>query len=432
MRPGAEPHGAMAGRSREASPVDASRALASAGARASQLLLAPIVFFSLALVVEPALAVPPLRGPAVEIVYVERQVDHLPPLNNEDPVPADLGRAGAELGIKDSNASGRFVGVALALKSIVVAPDADIKAAVATALGTTDKPRFVVVDAPADDVLAIADMPETKDTTILDAGATDTRLRDADCRANVLHTAPSRAMLADALMQFLVFKRWTRILLVSGPHPADKDYADALRRSAHKFGAKIVAEASYDAHGGDIRDTALREFALVTRGPEHDVVAVADEENEFGTSLVYNTDLPRPVVGTQGLTPAAWGRPVEAWAAVQLQGRFKKLAGRDMRATDYAGWMATHAVGEAAVQLKSADPAAIRTLLMSPTFELGGFKGRALSFRAWDGQLREPIFDLWTGAVVATTPLEGFLHPRTDLDTLGLDQPESHCKLMRG
>ena len=400
---------------------------------ATRVLLA---FAALLAGLDPAPALPPLKGPPVQILYVERTVEHLPPLNNEEPIPDDLGKAGAELGVKDSNASGRFVGVAVAMKSVVVAQDADIRAAVVAALGpggaSKDKPRFIAVNAPADDVLAIADMPQTRDTAILNLGATDTRLRDADCRANLLHTSASRAMLADALLQFLVFKRWTKILLVSGPHPADKDYADALRRSAHKFGAKIVAEASYDAHGGDIRDTALREFALVTRGPEHDVVAVADEENEFGTSLPYNTDLPRPVVGTQGLTPAAWGRPVEAWAAVQLQGRFKKLAGRDMRPTDYAGWMATHAVGEAAVQLKSADPDAIRTLLMSPAFEVGGFKGRSLSFRAWDGQLREPIFDLWTGAVVATAPLDGFLHPRTDLDTLGLDEPESHCKSRRG
>ena len=271
-----------------------------------------------------------------------------------------------------------------------------------------------------------------RDEVFLNIGATDTRLRDKDCRGNVLHVAPSRQMLTDALFQFLVFKRWMRVLLVAGPHPEDKLYADAVRRSARKFGAKIVAETTFDAHGADIRDSAIREFALVTRGAEHDVVAVADEANEFGTTMVYNTDLPRPVVGTQGLVPASWGRAVEAWAAVQLQNRFRKLAGRDMRPIDYAGWMAVHAVGEAAVQLKSVDPGAIAKLMLDPAFEVGGFKGRALSFRAWDGQLREPIFDLWPGAVVATAPLEGFLHQRTDLDTLGLDKPESACRAMKG
>ena len=193
-----------------------------------------------------------------------------------------------------------------------------------------------------------------------------------------------------------------------------------------------MAETAFDARGADLRDTALREFAIPTRGPEHDVVAVADETNEFGTSLVYNTTSPRPVVGTQGLAPAAWGRPVEAWAAVQLQGRFRKLAGRAMRPIDYAGWLAVHAVGEAAVQGRTGDSAAVRTLMQAPKFEVGGFKGRPLSFRAWNGQLRQPVFLLWPGAVTATAPIEGFLHHRTELDTLGLDEPESACRAFAG
>ena len=378
----------------------------------------------------PALALPPAKGPPVVVAYVERQVEHLPPLNNEDPAPADEGLAGARLGLEDSNATDRFVGVALALVSAVVAPDGDFVTAV-RALIIRDRPTFVAVNAPAADLLALADLPEARGVLLLNINAADTRLREADCRANVLHVAPSRAMLTDALTQFLVFKRWTRVLIVSGPHPGDKLYAEALRRSVRKFGGHIVGEAGYDAHGADIRDTALNEFALVTRAADHDVVAVADEANEFGNALVYNTDLPRPVVGTHGLTPAAWGRPVEAWAAAQLQNRFRKLAGRVMTSADYAGWMAVHLVGEAAVQLKSADPQAIRRLVLSPAFEVGGFKGRALSFRPWDGQLREPIFDLWSGAVVATAPLQGFLHQSSDLDTLGIDKPESTCRMRR-
>ncbi|MCE4223714.1 ABC transporter substrate-binding protein [Methylobacterium sp. C25] len=377
-----------------------------------------------------AQAVKPAAAP-VTIHYIERRIERPTPLNNEDPIPEDEGLRGAELGIKDSNATGRFVGLSFTLKPTVVEPGADIRAAFAE-VAKDGPPRFVVVNAPADDVIALADSEEGRETVFLNVGATDTRLRDGDCRARLLHVIPSRDMLADALMQLLVFKRWTRLLLVSGPNPADGLYAEALRRSAKKFGAKIVAETSFDARGADLRDSALREFALVTRGPEHDVVAVADEAGEFGTNLVYNTASPRPVVGTQGLTPAAWGRAVEAWAAAQLQQRFKKLAGRTMLPVDWAGWMAVHAVGEAAVQLKSGDPAAIKDLMLSPKFEVGGFKGRSLSFRPWNGQLRQPLYLLWPGAVVAAAPIEGFLHRRTELDTLGLDQPESACKAMGG
>lgn len=391
---------------------------------------ARIAGFVAGLLLSVAAAAQPAQAP-LTIHYIERRIERPTPLNNEEPIPDDEGLKGAELGIKDSNATGRFVKLGFALKATVVEPGADIRAALAE-IAKEGRPRFVVVNAPAEDVLALADSEDGREAVFLNIGATDVRLRDADCRARLLHVVPSRDMLTDALVELLVFKRWTRILLVSGPNPGDGLYADALRKSAKKFGAKIVAETNFDARGADIRDSALREFALVTRGPEHDVVGVADELGEFGTNLVYNTASPRPVVGTQGLSPAAWGKAVEAWAAVQLQDRFKKLAGRPMLPVDWAGWMATHAVGEAAVQLKSSDPTAIKALMLSPKFEVGGFKGRSLSFRPWNGQLRQPLYVLWPGAVVAAAPVEGFLHKRTELDTLGLDQPESACKAFGG
>ncbi|MDR7035598.1 ABC transporter substrate binding protein (PQQ-dependent alcohol dehydrogenase system) [Methylobacterium sp. BE186] len=395
------------------------RHAASARAAACLALLAGLLL--------PAFPAAAAEAP-LAIHYLERRIERPSPLNNEDPIPDDEGAAGAELGLADSNATGRFLGLSFALTRTLVEPGADL----AEAFGKLGAPRFVVVNAPAEDVLALADLPAAKDTVFLNVGAPDTRLRDRDCRARLLHVLPSRAMLTDALMQFLVFKRWGRILLVSGTEPADALYAEALKASARKFGARIVGEARFDVHGADIRDSALREFALVTRSPDHDVVAVADEAGAFGTNLVYNTAAPRPVVGTQGLSPAAWGRAVEAWAAVQLQGRFRKLAGRAMRPIDYAGWLAVHAIGTAAAKLKSLDPAAIQTLMLSPRFEVGGFKGRSLSFRPWNGQLRQPLFLLWPGAVVAAAPVEGFLHKRTELDTLGLDEPESACRAFGG
>lgn len=401
----------------------------AAGGRARAVGRGALAALALAVLLGPVRAAP--EGSAqrpqpqtVAIHYIERRIERPRPLNNEPPVPEDAGRAGAQLGLADGNATGRFVGLRFGLKTSVVKPEGDLRAALAEGEGA----RFLVVNAPAADLMALADMPETRDAVLLNIGAPDVALRDRDCRARLLHVLPSRDMLADALVQLLAHKRWTRILLVQGPGAGDAAYAEALRRSARKFGARIVAEAAFDARGADLRDSALREFALVTRGPEHDVVAVADEAGEFGPNLVYNTASPRPVVGTQGLSPAAWGRPVEAWAAVQLQGRFARLAQRPMDPVDWAGWMAVHAVTEAATQLKSADPEAVRRLLLSEKFEVGGFKGRALSFRAWNGQLRQPVFVLWPGAVVAAAPVEGFLHRRTELDTLGLDAPESACR----
>ena len=59
---------------------------------------------------------------------------------------------------------------------------------------------------------------------------------------------------------------------------------------------------------------------------------------------------------------------------------------------------------------------------------LGGFKGRPLTYRGWNGQLRQPIAIAHPRALVAQAPLEGFLHQTNELDSLGLDRPESTCE----
>ena len=60
--------------------------------------------------------------------------------------------------------------------------------------------------------------------------------------------------------------------------------------------------------------------------------------------------------------------------------------------------------------------------------ELDGSKGVSMSFRPWDGQLRQPVLLTDGGSVVAMAPADGVLHPRNNLDTLGADEPEKLCK----
>ena len=98
-----------------------------------------------------------------------------------------------------------------------------------------------------------------------------------------------------------------------------------------------------------------------------------------------------------------------------------------MTPRDYAAWAAIRAVGEAVTRTSSADAATVRDFLLSDAFELAGFKGRPLSFRSWNGQLRQPIPLVTRSAMVAQAPLPGFLHQRTELDTLGIDEAETLC-----
>ncbi len=342
--------------------------------------------------------------------------------------PQDEALAGAQLAVKDNNTTGAFTGQHYRLDEAVLAegqsPADEARKLVDAGTG------FLVADLPADEVLAVADALKDRDAIIFNAGATDDRLRGTDCRANLFHVAPSRAMLADALMQYLAFKRWTKLFLITGPAPADALYADALRHAARKFGLRIAAEKAWDF--GPLAkaraDSVTQADALVfTRGVDYDIMVVADEADDFGDYIPYHTWDPRLVAGTQGLIAASWHATQDAWGSAQLQSRFYRLAKRGMRPIDYQAWTAVRAVGETVTRTKTADPHHVADYLRGEDFQLAAFKGVPVSFRAWDHQLRQPLLIAQPMALVAVSPQPGYLHERTPLDTLGVDEPETAC-----
>ncbi len=367
----------------------------------------------------------PLRAEvSVGLAYLRVDVPAPPVLSNLDPVPGDLGLAGAEAGLDDNRTTGRFLGQDYTLEAISLDAGADPLPAARDALARS---RFLVLDAPVATLQAIADLPEAQDAILFNVSSGAATLRSEGCRANLFHTLPSDAMRADALMQFLTVRRWTDLALIAGTHERDLAFASALRTSARKFGLKLRGEKSW-VFDADMRRNAAQEVPLFTQDlPKHDVLLIADEIGDFGRYIPFNTWEPRPVAGSEGLRPVAWSRVVEQWGAAQLQSRFRDHAGRDMRPEDYAAWAAIRTIGEAVTRTGSTDPAVLRHYILSPEFELAGFKGRPMSFRDWNGQMRQPIPLVQETAVVAMAPFEWFLHPENDLDTLGLDRPESAC-----
>jgi ABC transporter substrate binding protein (PQQ-dependent alcohol dehydrogenase system) len=360
----------------------------------------------------------------VEVQYVKQIVPAPPTLSNLDPIPEDLGLRGAELGLEDNITTGRFLGQSYALSVTEIAPEDDFAAAMREVLAAGD---LIVLDAPAEQVRAAADLPDAAEALLFNAGAADMALRGEACRANVLHTLPSYAMKADALMQFFVQRQWDEIALVAGDRDDDRAWADTLEASARKFGLSFGARKTW-AFDADMRRNASQEVPLFTQElGEYDVLLVADAADDFARYISFNTWRPRPVAGSEGLRPVTWHRVVEQWGAAQLQSRFEDLAGRSMQSRDYAVWAALRAIGEAATRTGTAEAATLRDYMLSDDFELAGFKGRPLTFRPWNGQLRQPIPLVHERALVAQAPLEGFLHQRTELDTLGLDLPESGC-----
>lgn len=371
------------------------------------------------------------QAPAIEIrLGVISHKAPPPALYELDQTPEDEAVAGARLAIDDDNTTGRFTGQHYTLDEVTLDKgQSPVDAAKKLVDGGAN---FLAANLPADELLAVADAVRDRHVVVFNVASQDDRLRGADCRANLFHIAPSRAMLTDALLQYFATKRWTKIFLTVGPTPADKLYADAVKNSARKFGLTITAEKPWE-FGPLARsrgDSITQSDALVfSRGVDYDIMVVADEEADFGDYVSYRTWDPKLIAGTQGLIAASWHRAQDAWGSAQLQSRFFKSAKRTMRPIDYQAWAAMRAVGEAVTRAKTADPAAVAQFMLGPTFQLAAFKGVPVSFRPWDRQLRQPLLIAQPMAIVSVSPQQGFLHQRTVLDTLGTDEPESACHL---
>lgn len=365
-------------------------------------------------------------GLTVQIGYIQWSPDQGPVLSNVTPEPEDAGLRGAELAIGDNNTTGKFLGQSFSLDSVIAGSEEQAMAALERQLAAGID--LFVLRVPAATLTQLADRAG-ENALLFNAGARDNALRTQDCRPQLLHAIPSYAMLTDGLAQWLNQRRWKQLMMITGPTEADLQWADSFRRASQRFGLELVADKpwTFDA---DLRRTASRELPLFTQSDDdYDAVVVADVRGDFGEYVPFNTWLPRPVVGTQGMTPKAWHRVVESWGAAQLQNRFRDLADRHMSSEDYAAWAAVRSVGAAVTQLNSAEAAQIRDFLFSDNFQLAAFKGRKLSYRRWNGQLRQPIPLVHPRGLVAKAPIEGFLHPRTEMDTLGFDEPESQCRI---
>lgn len=369
---------------------------------------------------------------SVEILYLTKAYPEPLPLSLVEPEINEKGVLGARLALKENLTTGRILGNGFGLKEVVVPRDGKV-AEVAQPLLASGT-RLVVADLEADDLLAVAALPEAAEAIIINARSSNDTLRGDNCRHNVFHTVPSWAMRADALSQYMTWKKWRNWFLVHGTAEADLEYAAAIKRAARKFGNKIVEERTFTFEAGNRRTDSghqqiQQQMPLLTQqAPEHDMVFVADVDEAFGEFLQWRTSAPKPVAGTQGLMALAWHRSFEQFGGTQLQNRFEGMAKRHMIERDYTVWIAVRIFGEAVTRTQSSDVKVLRAFLLSKDFEVAGFKGLGLNFRRWDRQLRQPILLTGPRSLVSMSPQEGFLHEKFLTDTLGWDEPEAKCK----
>jgi ABC transporter substrate binding protein (PQQ-dependent alcohol dehydrogenase system) len=337
--------------------------------------------------------------------------------------------AGAQVGIDEAQALSRVLKIDFGLERITVKSAQDVTPAVTQALERGI--HFFIVDAPAEVFRPLATGVRGREVLLFNATAPDDVLRRDLCAREIVHTLPSNAMIMDGLLQYLVSRKWRDILVLQGPLPADSVTTKAFENSVKKFGGRIIANRPFKP-GTDPREREQNNPLLLTAGTrDYDVVFIADDAFEFARQVPYNTVRPRPVVGAIALEPVGWHWTWEHNGAPQINTRFNRATnGRRMESADWAAWVAVKMVVQATLRTRSAEFDKQRAFILGDA-GFDGYKGLAVSVRRWDQQLRQAVFMATPNAVIASAPIEGFLHRTNTLDSLGDDESETPCKLNR-
>jgi len=369
----------------------------------------------------------------IKIVHINRVVEREPTIYSINPEIINNGILGSRMGIKDNNTTGKFTNQKFELIEKNIMPEESAKEIFEELRKNNYK--FFILNVSIDDFNKILSSDLIEGSILVNTSLKDNDLRNENCKKQVLHTAPSYRMLTDALIQFLKKKNWAKLLLISGINERDKQFSDSIKISAKRFGLKITNEKVWNfTH--DFRRTADIEIVKFTQGEKYEVLVLADEGNTFGDSgnsfgdyIPYRTWKPTIVVGGEVLKPTSWHFAHEQWGGNQMQSRFLKDSKRLMTDIDFNSWLGVRTFGEAITRSKSLDPKVLLNKIMNDKFNLAAYKGKPVSFRQWNGQLRQPILLVTPRALVSVSPQTGFVHPRTELDTLGIDQPDSKCRL---
>ena len=368
----------------------------------------------------------------IKIVHLNRIIERAPTIYSINPEIINNGILGSRMGIKDNNTTGKFTNQNFELIEKNLMPKESAKEIFEEF--RRNKYIFFILNVSKDDFIKIQSSDFTEGSILINTSLKDNDIRNENCNKNILHTAPSYRMVADALIQFLKKKNWTKLLLISGVNERDKQFADSVKISAKRFGLKITNEKIWD-FSHDFRRTADLEVVKFTQGEKYEVLVLADEGNSFGDSgnsfgdyIPYRTWKPTIVVGGEILKPTSWHFAHEQWGGNQMQSRFLKDSKRLMTNIDFNSWVGVRTLGEAITRSKSLDPKVVLDKIMDEKFNLAAYKGKPVSFRKWNGQLRQPILLVTPRALVSVSPQKGFVHPKTELDTLGIDQPDTKCK----
>lgn len=138
--------------------------------------------------------------------------------------------------------------------------------------------------------------------------------------------------------------------------------------------------------------------------------------------------------GVEGGRAAAWHDALERFGAGQLRDRFR-ARWRDslevVGSQGWVGWLAVKVLWESTLRARTAEAPALVSYLENPSTQFDGHKGRPLSFRPWDHQLRQPLYVAAPSGDVVEVPRAdpgSEVSSRELLDRLGTTAGETGCR----
>ena len=338
----------------------------------------------------------------------------------------------AELALHESSTSFSVFNITPVLRAI----NLDASANYHSQLKGLHPDSLVIVDTPEDTFVELTHILNQLGLITVNVRHTSPHLRDSLCMETLYHTIPSDRMYFDALVQFLIYSNWRKVLVIHGPSEVDHARAETLNNSLLKFGADVSDVREFTlSHHPDDRDNNKPEF--ITGGASYDVVAVVDTARDFGRYIQYRTRRARPVVGDVGLVPRGWHRTLERYGAPQLNERYRVFdsqtqlpASEAMSDAEFATWSAIKLITNSLNTIGTGtESLSVKSIMEHPDAQVDLYKGTRGSVRRWNHQLRQPILLTTADAVIAVAPMPKFLHPYHYVYTLGLDEPESVCQL---
>jgi ABC-type branched-subunit amino acid transport system substrate-binding protein len=208
-----------------------------------------------------------------------------------------------------------------------------------------------------------------------------------------------------------IVKRERTAAIIGGAHPEE---CAALARVADRQGTLYFNVSSSDdaLRGAECRPTTFH--VIPSAAMYRDALARAEPPAESDARCV------------------AWDASLVRFGADTLNQRFHTRYGQAMSGESWTGWLAVKMLWESALRAKTAEPSALAALLTRDATRFDGHKGRALTFRAWDHQLRQPVYVL-TGNSTIEIPAASNAGPSSALvlDELGVSADRTACRWAR-